>query len=262
MDRSPELTPVVETGNVNGGAIAVIPARGGSKRVPRKNIRKFAGKPIIAHSIECAIRSGLFERVIVSTDDPEISAVALQFGAEVPFSRPSELSGDHTGTAEVITHAVKFVLDEGTSVSTACCIYPTAPFLRSEDLARGLDLLESEARQFVFAATTFAYPIFRSFRRDPAGGLAMLFPEYLNTRSQDLPEVLHDAGQFYWGTKHGWLNYTSIFGESSSVLILPRWRVQDIDTEEDWARAEAMATSIDAHAHPSVLRSPLTEPPT
>jgi N-acylneuraminate cytidylyltransferase len=243
---------------VTGGAIAVIPARGGSKRIPRKNIREFAGKPIIAHSIECALRSGLFERVIVSTDDAEISEVARQFGAEVPFTRPLELSGDHTGTAEVITHAVRFVLNEGTQVSAVCCIYPTAPFLRSEDLARGLQVLESGELQFVFAATTFAYPIFRSFRRESNGGLSMLFPEHLNTRSQDLPEVLHDAGQFYWGKKDAWLHYTNIFGEFSSVVSIPRWRVQDIDTEEDWTRAEAMASSIDAHTTTNASESPIT----
>jgi pseudaminic acid cytidylyltransferase len=240
----------------------VIPARGGSKRIPRKNIREFAGRPIIAHSIECALRSGLFERVIVSTDDAEISAVARRFGAEVPFTRPAELSGDHTGTADVIAHAVQFVLDEGTSLSAVCCIYPTAPFLRSEDLARGLGILESGELQFVFAATTFAYPIFRSFRQKPNGGLAMLFPEHLNSRSQDLPEVLHDAGQFYWGRKDAWLHYTNIFGEFSSVVNIPRWRVQDIDTEEDWIRAEAMASSIGAHTSPNTSPTPITGRPT
>lgn len=238
------------------GAIAVIPARGGSKRIPRKNIREFAGKPIIAHSIDCALRSGLFERVIVSTDDAEISAVARRFGAEVPFVRPAELSDDHTGTAEVIAHSIRFVLDEGSKVSSACCIYPTAPFLQSDDLVRGFEMLESGGLQFVFAATTFAYPIFRSFRREPNGGLAMLFPEHLNTRSQDLPEVLHDAGQFYWGTKDAWLSYTNIFGELSSVVSIPRWRVQDIDTEEDWIRAEAMASSIGAHASTDASQRP------
>lgn len=234
----------------------MIPARGGSKRIPRKNIREFAGKPIIAHSIDCALRSGLFERVIVSTDDAEISAVARRFGAEVPFVRPAELSGDHTGTAEVISHAIRFVFDEGTQFSSACCIYPTTPFLQSDDLVRGLEMLESGGLQFVLAATTFGYPIFRAFRREPNGGLAMLFPEHLNTRSQDLPEVLHDAGQFYWGTKDAWLNYTNIFGEFSSIVSIPRWRVQDIDTEEDWIRAEAMASSIGVHASPDASQSP------
>jgi N-acylneuraminate cytidylyltransferase len=240
---------------LSAGAIAVIPARGGSKRIPRKNIREFAGKPIIAYSINCALRSGLFERVIVSTDDAEISAVARQLGAEVPFVRPPELSDDHTGTAEVIAHTIRFVLDEGSKVTSACCIYPTAPFLQSDDLVRGLEMLESGGLQFVFAATTFAYPVFRSFRRDPKGGLAMMFPEHLNTRSQDLPEVLHDAGQFYWVTRDGWLRYTNIFSESSGVVIIPRWRVQDIDTEEDWIRAEAMASSIGAHAAPDASLS-------
>jgi N-acylneuraminate cytidylyltransferase len=247
---------------VNGRAIAVIPARGGSKRIPRKNIRVFAGKPIIAHSIDCALRSGTFERVIVSTDDAEISTVARRFGAEVPFTRPAELSDDHTGTADVIAHAVRFVLDEGTLPSAVCCIYPTAPFLRPEDLVRGLELLESGGLQFVLAATTFAYPIFRSFRRKSSGELEMLFPEYLNTRSQDLPDVLHDAGQFYWGTPNAWLNYTNIFGEFSRVVEIPHWRVQDIDTEEDWIRAEAMASSIVTHADSTTSQTTATNEPT
>lgn len=224
--------------------VAVIPARGGSKRIPRKNIRPFAGKPMIAHSIDCALGSGLFERVIVSTDDAEIMQVARQYGAEAPFTRPDELSGDHAGTAEVIGHAIDFLRAEGSRVSAVCCIYPTAPFLDREDLRQGLSMLEAGELQYVFAATTYAYPIYRSFREKPTGGLEMLFPEHLLTRSQDLPEVLHDAGQFYWGRADAWANYSNVFGDLTTVVRIPRWRVQDIDTEEDWIRAESMASYL------------------
>lgn len=226
---------------------AVIPARGGSKRLPRKNIRPFAGKPMIAHSIGCALRSGLFERVIVSTDDAEISRVARDFGAEVPFVRPPELSDDHAGTADVIAHAVKYLVDEGAALSAVCCIYATAPFIRPEDLERGLTLLEAGTMQYVFSATTFDAPIFRSFRNKVEGGLEMLFPEHYDTRSQDLPEALHDAAQFYWGRPQAWLEKTKVFDRFSAVVNIPRWRVQDIDTEEDWARAESMTALISAY---------------
>jgi pseudaminic acid cytidylyltransferase len=220
--------------------IAVIPARGGSKRIPRKNIRPFAGKPMIGHSIECALRSGLFDRVVVSTDDDEIAEVARQFGAEVPFQRPPELSDDHSGTTEVIAHAVRWLKDDGTDVTAACCIYATAPFIREADLAAALAKLESGAWQYVFSATTFAFPIFRSFRMTAADGVEMFYPQHFATRSQDLPEALHDAGQFYWGRVNAWLNNARFFEAESTVLTIPRWRVQDIDTLEDWERAEVM----------------------
>ena len=227
--------------------VAIIPARGGSKRIPRKNIRMFAGKPMIAHSINCAIKSGLFERVIVSTDDKEISRVARDSGAEVPFMRPAEFSDDRASAAEVIAHAVKYLLDAGATLSAVCCIFATAPFIYQEDLKRGWAVLKSGTMQYVFPATTFAAPIFRSFRENAESGLEMLFPEYYDTRSQDLPEALHDAGQFYWGRPQAWVNKMRVFDKHSAVIKIPRWRVQDIDTEEDWARAEAMASLIEVH---------------
>lgn len=220
--------------------VAVIPARGGSKRIPRKNIRPFAGKPMIAHSIECALRSGLFRRVVVSTDDDEIAEVALQFGAEVPFRRPPELSDDRAGTTEVIAHAVRWLQNDGTDVTAVCCIYATAPFIRGADLAAALAKLESGDWQFVFSATTFAFPIFRSFRMNAEEGVEMFYPEHFNTRSQDLPLALHDAGQFYWGRPEAWMNNVRVFDKQSTVLTIPRGRVQDIDTLEDWQRAEVM----------------------
>jgi N-acylneuraminate cytidylyltransferase len=227
--------------------LAVIPARGGSKRIPRKNIRPFAGKPMIGYSIESARRSGVFDRIVVSTDDAEISDVARQFGAEVPFLRPTALADDHTGTTEVIAHAVEWFSARGDAISELCCIYPTAPFIHSEDLEEGLRLMRTGRWRYVFAATRFAAPVYRAFRRTGDGGLEMLFPENFATRSQDLPEVLHDAGQFYWGRPGAWLSRARVFDRESTVVSIPRWRVQDIDTEEDWKYAEAMAAQFGLH---------------
>ena len=220
--------------------IAVIPARGGSKRIPRKNIREFAGKPMVAHSIERALQSGVFDRVIVSTDDEEIATIAKDFGAEVPFKRPAELSNDHAGTTEVIAHAVDWLKRHGAEPSAVCCIYATAPFMRCEDLIKGHALLEAGSWRYVFTATSFPFPIFRSFRLTPSGGLEMFYPEHFTTRSQDLPEALHDAGQFYWGRPQAWLERCRIFDHDSTVVMIPRWRVQDIDTPEDWERAQVL----------------------
>ena len=224
--------------------VAIIPARGGSKRIPRKNVRVFAGKPMIAYSIECALRSGLFERVIVSTDDGEIARVAREFGAEVPFMRPSELADDFAGVTEVVAHSTEYLRDQGAELSAVCCIYATAPFMRAEDLREGLARLEAGDLRYVFAATTFAYPIFRSFTENDAGELEMCFPEHFTTRSQDLPEALHDAAQFCWGRPEAWLSKARVFAPGSAVVRIPRWRVQDIDTEDDWARAESMAACL------------------
>jgi pseudaminic acid cytidylyltransferase len=224
--------------------IAIIPARGGSKRIPRKNIKPFCGKPMIAWSIEAAKSSGLFDRIIVSTDDAEIAEVARQCGAEVPFMRPEELSNDHAGTTPVIAHATQWALNQGFDVSAACCIYATAPFIQVGDLKRGWDALNSGDWNYAFTVTDFAAPIFRSFKLTAEGGIEMFFPEYFDTRSQDLPVALHDAGQFYWGRPAAWLEGKRIFDRHSKPLVIPRWRVQDIDTEEDWARAEILAPVI------------------
>ena len=221
--------------------VAVIPARGGSKRIPRKNVREFAGKPMIAHSIECALKSGVFDRIIVSTDDDEIASIAGEHGAEVPFRRPPELADDNAGTTEVIAHATRALLDAGHELSAVCCIYATAPFIRADDLKSALAVLEAGSWKFVFPATTFAFPVFRAFQQSPSGGIKMFYPEHRLTRSQDLPEALHDAGQFYWGRPDAWLRHEEIFGSSSTVVRVPRWRVQDIDTPEDWSQMELMA---------------------
>jgi pseudaminic acid cytidylyltransferase len=224
--------------------IAVIPARGGSKRIPRKNIKPFCGKPMIAWSIEAAKASGLFGRIIVSTDDAEIAAVAKEWGAEVPFVRSEALSNDHAGTTPVVAHATHWVLDQHIAVSAVCCIYATAPFLQTEDLKRGWEALDSGGWDYAFTVTDFAAPIFRSFKQTAEGGIEMFFPEHFSTRSQDLPVALHDAGQFYWGRPEAWLTGKRIFDRRSKPVQIPRWRVQDIDTPEDWERAEIVAPII------------------
>lgn len=220
--------------------IAVIPARGGSKRIPRKNIRDFCGKPIIAWSIEAARASALFDKVIVSTDDSEIAEVASKFGAETPFVRPAELADDYAGTTEVISHAVRWAIERGWAVDAACCIYATAPLIEAADLSRGLAALKSGVWQYAFSATEYAAPIFRAMRKGPQGGVQMIFPEYFPVRSQDLPIALHDAAQFYWGTAAAWLDLAPIFSERSVPVLIPRSRSRDIDTPEDWALAESL----------------------
>lgn len=220
--------------------VAVIPARGGSKRIPRKNIRPFHGKPIIAWSIAAALESGVVDRVIVSTDDEEIAGTAVRWGADVPFLRPPELSDDRAGTVPVIRHSVEWLRDEGTAPSYVCCLYATAPLVSGGDIAHALRIIETGGHDYVFSATTFPFPIQRALRISEGGRVEMLHPDNFNTRSQDLETTYHDAGQFYWGTAAAWLDARPVFLANSRALILPRYRVQDIDTEEDWRLAELM----------------------
>jgi pseudaminic acid cytidylyltransferase len=218
--------------------IAVIPARGGSKRIPRKNIKLFCGKPMIAWSIEAARASELFDHIVVSTDDAEIAEVAKVHGAEVPFMRPVALSDDHTGTSPVVAHAIEWYREHGHIPDPVCCIYATAPFVTAADLQRGLQTLTDTGSDFAFSVTSYAFPIQRAIRLTSEGRVEMLQPENFNTRSQDLEEAFHDAGQFYWGRAEAWLSGKVIFGPYASAVRLPRHRVQDIDTAEDWKRAE------------------------
>lgn len=218
--------------------VAVIPARGGSKRIPKKNIKEFFGKPIISYSIRAAIDSQLFDKVIVSTDCDNIARAAIKYGAEVPFMRPKELSGDFLGTHEVVGHALTWLEDFGDIVDYACCIYATAPMIEESDLIKGYDLIKTEKWKAVIAATKYAFPVFRSFKKLPNGGLEMVFPEHYESRSQDLPEVYHDAGQFYWAKAQEWKDKPGGFSENNTIIELPNYLVQDIDTIEDWSRAE------------------------
>jgi pseudaminic acid cytidylyltransferase len=224
--------------------VAVIPARGGSKRIPRKNIRPFAGKPIIAYSIAAARACGLFDRIIVSTDDEEIAGVARDCGAETPFRRPPELSDDRTGTDPVTAHALTWLSDRGQDAAFACCIYATAPFVQAGDLRRGYEALVSSGKSFAFAATTYDFSIQRAIRLLPGGGVEPFFPQWADCRSQDLPDAHHDAGQFYWGRAAAFRSGLAMFAAHSIPILLPRHRVQDIDTPEDWARAELMHAAL------------------
>lgn len=217
---------------------AIIPARGGSKRIPRKNIRPFAGQPIIAHSIQTAWASGLFDEVVVSTDDDEIAGVAREHGAAVPFRRPPDLADDHATTIAVIQHALGWFADNGRDVDLACCIYATAPFLCAADLADGLAKLLDSGRSFAFSVTSFEFPIQRALRLRPDGAVEAFAPEHTDTRSQDLEPAYHDAGQFYWGRAAAFREGRVLFSPESVPVILPPYRVHDIDTEEDWVRAE------------------------
>ncbi|WP_029407163.1 pseudaminic acid cytidylyltransferase [Thiomicrorhabdus sp. Milos-T2] len=220
--------------------ICVIPARGGSKRIPNKNIREFCGKPIIGWSIETAINSGCFDKVIVTTDDENIAKVAKSFGAEVPFYRPSELADDYTGTVAVIQHAVNWVSENWGEVELACCLYATAPFVRTQDIQFGLDKIQKEESDYVFSVASFESPIQRAIRINRAGRVEMMYPEYLNSRSQDLEEGFYNAGQFYWGTGEAWSAGRRVLNGNSAPIVVPRGRVQDIDTLEDWEHAELL----------------------
>lgn len=218
--------------------LAVIPARGGSKRIPRKNVKNFCGRPMIAWSIEAAKLSNCFDRIIVSTDDFEIAEVAKAYGAETPFIRPPELSDDHTGTKPVIAHAVDWINHHVGTVNFACCLYATAPFIKPEDLRHGFDVLNDSKADYAFSVTSYAFPIQRAIRITANQRVEMLAPEHYNTRSQDLDEAYHDAGQFYWGRTSAWLSSKPLFSKDAAAVHIPRHRVQDIDTNEDWERAE------------------------
>ena len=221
------------------GRIAIIPARGGSKRVPRKNIRPFAGRPMIAYAIDAARRSGLFDRIVVSTDDAEVAAAAQREGAAVPFLRPAALADDHTPTVPVIAHAIRTCAELGWRADLACCIYPAVPLLQPETLAAALALLEASDAPYAFPVLAYRAPIQRALKRDAQGRSAPLHPEFALTRTQDLPAAFHDAGQFYWGRSQAWLAGNTLHADACT-LVCGEGSVVDIDTEADWALAEAL----------------------
>lgn len=225
--------------------IAIIPARAGSKRITRKNIKSFCGKPIISYSIETAKKSKMFDKIIVSTDSKEIADISKYYGAEVPFLRPKSISDDFSTISDVMLHATEYLKNEyGETIQTVCCIFPTAPLLKNEDLLKGYKIFSDGKWAFVFAATNFSYPIQRSFKKNISGSITMFYPEYYNSRSQDLEEGYHDAGLFYFGSTESWINKNNIFSENSSIILIPKFRVQDIDNPEDWLIAEKKFISI------------------
>lgn len=220
-------------------SVALIPARGGSKRIPRKNIKNFCGKPIIAYSIETALKSGCFDKVIVSTDDDEIAAVAKEYGAEVPFLRPEDISNDFATTKDVINHFLDYLKKNDYNYDYLCTIYATAPLLKETYLIEGYNKLKNSDVVNVFSCTTMPFPIQRTFKLNHNDRCEMFWPENFNSRSQDLEEAYQDAGQFYWRNLK--IDSTkNMFGSDSAGVVIPRHFVQDIDTLEDWERAEYM----------------------
>lgn len=220
--------------------VAIIPARGGSKRIPRKNLKIFAGRPMIAHAIEAARASDIIDRVVVSTDDDEIAAIAKQHGAEVPFMRPADLADDHTPTAPVIAHALSALAEAGAAgIDFICCIYPGVPFLDKDDLAAGLALLRKRGSGYVFPVAAYPAPIQRALKMADDGELQSFDPQYALTRTQDLELAFFDAGQFYWGAADTWRAAGPIHADALGLQI-PEWRVVDIDTPADWDRAERL----------------------
>jgi N-acylneuraminate cytidylyltransferase len=227
-----------EQASRSGSVVAVIPARGGSKRIPRKNIRLFLGEPLLARTIALLKQAAIFERIAVSTDDEEIAAVAVAAGAEAPFRRPARLADDLTGTQPVIAHAIAELEALGARPEYVCCVYPAAVLALPGDLQAGSQLVRDQDLDYVFTAASFPHPIQRALRKTALGRCEMFWPEQRTARSQDLEPAFHDAGQFYFGRREAWLEGRPLFGERSAMLELPRYRVQDIDTIEDWERAE------------------------
>ena len=225
-------------------SLCIIPARGGSKRIPRKNIKPFNGRPMITWSIQAAIDSNAFDHVIVSTDDAEIAETARAAGAQVPFMRPENLSDDHTATVPVIAHALGEAEKLWGKQPLVCCLYATAPFVQADDIRAARSLIEDNGADYAFPVTSFPFPIQRGVKLTKDGRMAMFQPEHALTRSQDLEEAYHDVGQFYWGKKSAWLAGKPIIGPGAAPLVIPRHRAQDIDTPEDWDRAERLFTAF------------------
>jgi pseudaminic acid cytidylyltransferase len=217
--------------------LAIIPARGGSQRIPKKNIKDFLGKPIIAYSIEVALKSGLFEEVMVSTDDEEIAEVAINFAARVPFLRSPENASDFASTSEVINEVLnRYKTDLKREFKYVCCIYPTAPLIESQDLIDGFNLLLEKKYQALLPIVSFSCPIWRGLERNETGLTRMIWPENISARSQDLRKVYHDAGQWYW--LDPLIIKEGIFTSNTGSIVLDEINVQDIDNLGDWKMAE------------------------
>lgn len=218
--------------------LAIIPARGGSKRIPHKNIKPFLGRPIIAYSIEAALGTGLFEEVMVSTDDTEIAEIARQEGASVPFLRSTENANDYATLADVLVEVVNVYKERGNEFDLICCLLPTAPLISSEDVRSAYDQLVMSTFDSICPVVAFSYPILRSLSIDEKGNLNMNWPEYRFSRSQDLRPAYHDSGTFYWIKTSSLLKDKKLLGENGTAIVLDEFRVQDIDTDTDWALAE------------------------
>lgn len=223
--------------------IAIIPARGGSRRIPKKNIKSFCGKPMIAWAIGAAKKSNMFDHIVVTTDDEEIRQIACQYGAETPFSRPDNLSDDLTPTVPVIAHAVQKCLNMDWPLQYVCCIYPGVPFLEGSDLARAYEMMVGTKANFVYPVTEYPHPTQRAMRQLSTGQMEFLDPSGEMIRTQDLAPTFHDAGQFYWGAVDAWLGHKKMHSDGLGMVI-PNWRVVDIDNLNDWKRAELLSAVL------------------
>ena len=224
--------------------VAIIPARGNSKRIPGKNYKKFNGKPIIADTIEKLKKSAIFDRIIVSTDSKKIASISKRYGAEIPFRRPKFLSDDYTSSASVISHSVRFLAKEGYRFDYVCCVYAPNPFLQISDLKKGFKKIKLSKLNYVFSATLYRFPFFRSFTFSRKRDIKVLFKNKINKRSQDLKQIICDAAQFYWGCKEAWLQEKNLFTKGSDIITIPESRYHDIDTLENWKLAEKFSKHI------------------
>lgn len=220
--------------------LAVIPARSGSKRIPKKNIKEFCGKPLIAWPLSILKSGSIADEIIVSTDSEEIAEIAQKFGAKVPFMRPNELADDFTGTAAVVKHAVEWYLKNIGSIQYVLTVYPTAVFLSKNDIENAFNILQSCDCEIVFSGTEYPFPIQRAVYLDEQQRVSMFQPEHYSSRSQDLVKAYHDAGQFYFSKLSAVQNNISPFSNASRMLVLPRYRVVDIDTLEDFELAQRL----------------------
>lgn len=218
--------------------VAIIIARGGSKRIPRKNIKEFLGKPIIAYSIEAALHSNLFDEVMVSTDDAEIAAIAKQFGAKIPFIRSEKNADDFATTVDVLVEVLNDYQKIDTTIDYACCLYPTAPFVSADLLQKAYQKLIENQFDTVFPALAFSFPIQRAIRLNEQQQIRLFQPEYMATRSQDLEKAYHDAGQFYWFKTSAIIEQKKLWTDNTGIIVLDEMQAQDIDTIEDWKIAE------------------------
>lgn len=217
--------------------IAIITARGGSKRIPRKNIKEFCGRPILSYSIDAAVKSGMFDEVMVSTDDEEIAEISKQYGAKVPFLRSEKTSNDFATTADVLREVIETYRKKGVTFDKACCIYPTAPFVTADKLKSAMDELINSGAFSVVPVVAYSFPPQRGLKV-VGGELKYVYPEHMFTRSQDLEAMYHDCGQFYCFDVEGFLGKNTLFGDNTRPIVMDELEVQDIDNMTDWVLAE------------------------
>lgn len=224
--------------------LAIIPARGGSRRIKNKNIKLFFNKPIIYWSIKAAKQSKLFDKIIVSTDSKKIANICKKYNIEIPFLRPKTLSNDKVSTIKVIKHALIWFKKKGVFFDRVCCIYPASPFISKKIIKKALKLLKIKRKSFAFTVSSYPHPIQRALKIKKNGYLKPVWPSNVNIRSQKFENRYHDAGQFYWGTFDSFMKNKNFFIKNSIPIYIPRYLCHDIDTLEDWKKAELVFKSL------------------